>query len=299
MLTRKPRLLRSRRVRFNNKAMASSYDAAEPGKTSKDIVDAELTSAFCSIRIPTAPMVPDLFTNLPLVRDALETPTLALQNQTVEECLPFLSGEGQLFEKNENGVPRLLRESHARFLRTSLGRLPGRFVAADASRPWFLYWCLSGLTLLGQDVSCYRQSLAETVRSLQNLPGGFGGGSGQLSHLATTYAVVLSLALVGGEDCFEVVDRRALWKWLCSLKQPDGGFQVCLGGEEDIRYVSSTYSNNIIWHPELTGSFQGRLLRGSNHQTTRTSVELEYGVASVDRGPSQPIHRRARICPQV
>ncbi|KXX81578.1 Protein farnesyltransferase subunit beta [Madurella mycetomatis] len=180
-------------------------------------------------------MIPDLFTRHPLVRDALVTDTSRLQDNTADICLPFLSGDDDLTEYNEHGVPRLDRQRHIKFLHQSLGKLPGRFVAADASRPWFLYWCLSALTMLGEDVSTYRESVIETARSMQNDTGGFGGGGGQLSHMATTYAIVLSLALVGGEEAFEVVDRRSMWRWLCSLRQSDGGFQVCLGGEEDIR----------------------------------------------------------------
>jgi protein farnesyltransferase subunit beta len=65
---------------------------------------------------------------------------------------------------------------------------------------------------------------------------GFGGGNGQMSHLAPTYGIVLALAIVGGEEALDLIDRRAMWKWLAALKQPDGGFQVCVGGEEDIRY---------------------------------------------------------------
>ncbi|KAK4103203.1 terpenoid cyclases/Protein prenyltransferase [Parathielavia hyrcaniae] len=180
-------------------------------------------------------MIPDLFTQPPPVRDALATETSQVQDETVEVCLPLLGGEGNDVQYNEHGVPPLDRERHVRFLHQCLGQLPGRFVAADASRPWFLYWCLSALTMLEEDVTSYRQSVAATARSMQNDMGGFGGGGRQLSHMATTYAVVLSLALVGGDDAYEVADREAMWRWLCSLKQPDGGFQVCLGGEEDIR----------------------------------------------------------------
>lgn len=182
-------------------------------------------------------MIPDIFTQLPLIRDELVTKTSIEQDETVEACLPFLRGEDDFFDYNEHGVPELDRERHIRFLRQCLGKLPGRFVAADASRPWFLYWCLSALTMLGEDVSSYRNAVIATARSMQNETGGFGGGGGQLSHMATSYAVVLALALVGGEEAYDVVDRKAMWKWLCSLKQPDGGFQVCLGGEEDIRYL--------------------------------------------------------------
>ena len=192
----------------------------------------EVIDRSANIHITT--MIPDLFTSPALVKDALQTTTSVSQDQTEELCLPFLSGE-EHENANAHGIPHLDRERHSRFLRKQLGKLPGAFVAADASRPWFLYWCLNALRLLGEDVSSYRESLIETARSMQNDTGGFGGGNGQLSHLATTYAVVLALALVGGDDVYEVVDRRALWKWLCALKHPDGGFQMAVGGEVDIR----------------------------------------------------------------
>jgi len=209
-------------------------------------------------------MIPDLFTQLPLVRDSLVTATSALQDKTVDVCFPFLGGADEHAQYNEHGVPRLDREKHVRFLHQSLGRLPGRFVAADASRPWFLYWCLSALAMLGEDVTSYRESIVATARSMQNDTGGFGGGGWQLSHMATTYAVVLSLALVGGEEAYEVVDRKAMWRWLCSLKQPDGGFQVCLGGEEDIRSVLVSRAPD---KPELTA---GKTKKGV-HTAQRSS----------------------------
>ncbi|KAK0742362.1 terpenoid cyclases/protein prenyltransferase alpha-alpha toroid [Apiosordaria backusii] len=183
-------------------------------------------------------MIDSLFTTPPPILDPFPTQTSILQSETIDEVLPFLTAQSQqpdLFTYNDFGVPSLRREAHISFLRSSLGRLPGRFVAADASRPWFLYWCLSGLAMLGEDVREYRDAVRETARSMQNPTGGFGGGGGQLSHLATTYAVVLAIALVGGEETYEVIDRRGMWRWLGGLKQRDGGFEVCKGGEEDIR----------------------------------------------------------------
>ncbi|EHL00668.1 putative protein farnesyltransferase subunit beta [Glarea lozoyensis 74030] len=64
-----------------------------------------------------------------------------------------------------------------------------------------------------------------------------------MSHLAPTYAVLLSLVMVAGGDVsederrevLELVNRRAMWKWLGRLKQRDGGFQMSVGGEEDVR----------------------------------------------------------------
>lgn len=179
-------------------------------------------------------MIPDLFTSLPPVRDELQSETTVSQDDTVSLCLPFLAGERN-DACNGHGLPRLDRERHVRFLHKQLGRHPAPFVAADASRPWFLYWSLNGLSLLGEDVSSYRAALIDTARSMQNDTGGFGGGNGQMSHLATTYAMVLALALAGGDSVYEVVDRRAMWKWLCALKQPSGGFQMAVGGEVDVR----------------------------------------------------------------
>ncbi len=75
----------------------------------------------------------------------------------------------------------------------------------------------------------------KTFYPTQNPNGGFGGGFGQYAHLAGTYAALLSLALVGGEETYSLVDREKMWHWLGRLKQVDGGFQICEGGEEDVR----------------------------------------------------------------
>lgn len=99
------------------------------------------------------------------------------------------------------------------------------------------YWAFAALSVLGEHdaVVGYRERLVATVRPMQHPEGGFGGGAGQMAHLAPTYAVILALAMVGGEEALGLVDRRALWRWLGRLKQADGGFQMAIGGEEDVR----------------------------------------------------------------
>jgi protein farnesyltransferase subunit beta len=231
--TKTPR--HQKRVAFRWKRMSNPQLAPSSASAQSDLDSETVDEEIVIQRKNTLLMIPDIFTQLPPVRDSLATQTSQLQDDTVGKCLPLLSGEDELAEYNEHGLPRLDRARHVKFLHKNLAKLPGRFVAADSSRPWFLYWCLAALTMLGEDVSSYQEAVIETARSMQNDTGGFGGGNGQLSHMATTYAVVLALALVGGEKAFEVIDRRAMWRWLSSLKQPDGGFQVCLGGEEDIR----------------------------------------------------------------
>ncbi|KAL4872920.1 hypothetical protein BDV12DRAFT_113429 [Aspergillus spectabilis] len=181
--------------------------------------------------------IPALFTELPVIRDTLITETTELQYETVNKCLPFLTGThaSQKGPLSRYGVPPLKRDEHIGYLYDSLEDYPSGFVGIDASRPWMVYWALAGLSLLGEDVSKYRQRVISTFSPMQNPTGGFGGGHGQMSHCAPSYAAVLSLAMVGGEEAWSLIDRRAMWKWLGKLKQPDGGIRVCQGGEEDVR----------------------------------------------------------------
>ncbi|KAJ5653121.1 hypothetical protein N7490_000124 [Penicillium lividum] len=183
------------------------------------------------------PGVPDLFTQPPAIRDPLVTETTDLQDATLEKCLPFLKGihNSQSGPFNACGVPALQRDDHVVFAYDSLEDYPSGFVILDASRPWMAYWGLATLYLMGEDPTRFRERLFNTLRPAQNSTGGFGGGHGQISHLAGSYAAVLSLAIVGGEDAFALIDRQAMWQWLGRLKHADGGFHVCEGGEKDVR----------------------------------------------------------------
>ncbi|KAJ5669405.1 hypothetical protein N7462_010475 [Penicillium macrosclerotiorum] len=190
------------------------------------------------------PGIPAVFTQPPPIRDPLVTETTDLQDATLAKCLAFLKGihPSQKGAFNACGVPALQRDDHVAYLYDSLEDYPTGFVAMDASRPWMVYWALAGLTLLGEDPTRFRERVITTLRPMQNPSGGFGGGHGQTSHLAGSYATVLSLALIGGEDAFALVDRHAMWRWLGRLKQADGGFSVTENGEEDVRgaYCAAT-----------------------------------------------------------
>ncbi|EXJ90003.1 protein farnesyltransferase subunit beta [Capronia epimyces CBS 606.96] len=183
--------------------------------------------------------IPAYFRGPPALLDSLETETSVLQADTVKECLPLLNAiedpSRSPFDFNEFSVPVLEREKHIDFLHENLEEFPAPFVGLDASRPWMVYWALLSLYMLGEDVSRYRSRVIKTFFSMQNSSGGFGGGFGQYSHLAGTYAALLSLALVGGDEAYTLIDRDQMWQWLGRLKQPDGGFQISEGGEEDVR----------------------------------------------------------------
>ncbi|KAH7135729.1 terpenoid cyclases/protein prenyltransferase alpha-alpha toroid [Dendryphion nanum] len=169
------------------------------------------------------------------IRDSLVTATSRVQEQTLEDVLPFLEGNPNDFPLNIYGLPMLQREKHVNYLEKVMGDYPAPFAAMDASRPWFVYWSLQGLTALGEDVSSWRERVIATFLAAQHPEGGYGGGFGQLPHLAATYAAILSLVMVGGESAYESVDRKSMWHYLGRMKQPDGGFTMSPGGEEDIR----------------------------------------------------------------
>lgn len=108
--------------------------------------------------VSALPSVPSLFATWPPIRDELETETSELQDETVQECLPFLHASlDPSVDREEHGLPRLARDKHIRFLHQSLEKLPADYVGFDAARPWIIYWALTALSLLGQDVEPYRE----------------------------------------------------------------------------------------------------------------------------------------------
>lgn len=162
-------------------------------------------SRIANARRPT----PELYTTLPPIRDSLITGTSISQDEVIEVCLPHLVGAGKHdFNSNTVGVPMLQRNEHVNFLKNAIQ--DARYIPYDASRPWIVYWSLTGLSLLGQEVQTYHPRVVETFSVSQNPGGGFGGGHGQLSHIAPSYAAILSLVMVGGSESLDVIDRRNL-----------------------------------------------------------------------------------------
>lgn len=104
--------------------------------------------------------IPVYFREPPILVDSLETATSKVQDATVSECLPLLKAVGNPsrdpVDFNKFGLLSLHREDHVRFLHENLAPFPANFVGLDASRPWMVYWALTALYLLGEDVSSLR-----------------------------------------------------------------------------------------------------------------------------------------------
>ncbi|KAJ3197158.1 hypothetical protein HK101_005675 [Irineochytrium annulatum] len=133
----------------------------------------------------------------------------------------------------------LLRSLHCSFIKGGFNGLRKGFVSLDASRPWIIFWMSQALDLLGHTFTdAEKDRIVNTLSRCQDPRGGFGGGPGQLPHLATTYAAISALAIVGTPAAYDCVDRAALHDWMMKIKLPDGSFRMHEGGEVDIRFVN-------------------------------------------------------------
>ncbi|KAJ1735940.1 CAAX farnesyltransferase (FTase) subunit beta [Coemansia sp. Benny D160-2] len=133
---------------------------------------------------------------------------------------------------------RLLRSKHEQFINDSIHGLSSVFTVLDSSRPWIPFWCLNSLDVMGSDIDDrLRRHTTDTLRRMHCPSGGFRSDPWQLPHLASSYAAVMALVVVGGEEAYSVVDRHAMYRWLMEMKQHDGSFAVHTGGEIDVRGI--------------------------------------------------------------
>ncbi|KAG4305750.1 hypothetical protein PORY_000660 [Pneumocystis oryctolagi] len=162
--------------------------------------------------------------------DCIQTETACNQLKTERICLDYLLSQPV--------EPELHLTSHLNYLLKVFTKpLPKLYVALDASQPWIIYWTLCSYALLGQSTDAYEERTISSIASMQLTSGGFGGGHGQIAHLASTYAAVMALCIIGSDAAYNCINREALYRWILQLKQPDGGFIMHEGGEEDARAV--------------------------------------------------------------
>ncbi|KAJ7074535.1 terpenoid cyclases/protein prenyltransferase alpha-alpha toroid [Mycena amicta] len=166
--------------------------------------------------------------------DALPTLTSTTQAETEKVLLAHVP--------NDDKPPTLEKKLHMQFLiRSIVQGFPARYTSQDASQPWLVFWTLQAFSILqvGLDPET-KQKAIDTILECQHPEGGFGGGPKQAAHLLPTYAAVCALAIVGrpGQGGgWDDVDRKKLYQFFMSLKQPDGSFLVAQHSEVDVRGI--------------------------------------------------------------
>jgi protein farnesyltransferase subunit beta len=188
----------------------------------------------------------------------------SLEQQGVEEVIL------RHLERGRKVGAVLRREEHETYLRSALEGLSPNHAGLDSSKPWLCYWICHALDVLGADLPPrLTKRVVEYMFHCQSPSGGFCGGPQQLAHLAPTYASVLTLAGLGREDAFCMIDRKKMYSFLMSLKQPDGSFSMHLDGEADVRatYCAVTIASLLdLMTPELLVSVADFVVRCQTHE---------------------------------
>ncbi|ORY42982.1 Farnesyltransferase subunit beta [Leucosporidium creatinivorum] len=210
----------------------------------------------------------------PSPSDGVESETLTTQievEQTISSLLTthMSSSNSTLLQKHQ----------HLNFLTAILRKpLHPGYTALDASRPWLLYWTLHSMALFEGELDVGGKTrVVDTLRACQNPEGGFGGGPGQMSHLAPRG--------------WDMIDRKGMYNFLMSVKQPDGSFIMHKGGEVDVRgcYCALTIATLLnILTPQLAANtstfiascqtYEGGLA-SSSHPFTSSSLTPPLGEA--------------------
>lgn len=156
-------------------------------------------------------------------------------------------------------TPTLMTQKHLKKLKMLITNLDVTFEPLDCSRPWLCYWILHSLQILGYRLDDEEHSkIVGFLAKCQSPDGGFGGGPGQYPHLATTYAGVNALCIIGTHEAYQVIDRKALKRFLTSLHGEDGSFSLHVDGEVDIRGIYCALSV-----AKLTNVYTPEMFKGS------------------------------------
>lgn len=133
-------------------------------------------------------------------------------------------------------ILELWRDTHMDYLLQGIRHLGPSFCVLDANRSWICYWILNSIALLGQSIDPdLGQCTVDFLRRCQDPNGGYGGGPGQMPHLATTYAAVNALVTIGGQTALASVNREKMLQFLLQMKDSSGGFRMHDAGEMDVR----------------------------------------------------------------
>ncbi|KAJ6617951.1 terpenoid cyclases/protein prenyltransferase alpha-alpha toroid [Mycena sp. CBHHK59/15] len=214
----------------------------------------------------------------PVPTDAYPTATSTAQAETEKVLLVHLP------LRDNNAPATLQKNAHMQFLiRNLVQGFPARYTSQDASQSWLMYWTLQAFSVLqvGLDPG-NKQKAIDTIMAWQHPDGGFGGGPKQAAHLLPTYAAVCALAIAGrpGEGGgWDQIDRKKMYNFFMSLKQPDGSFLVAHHSEVDVRgiyclLVTATLLDIIT--PELVEGTAGFVASCQTYEGGFSSASQPY-----------------------
>ncbi|XP_021719103.1 protein farnesyltransferase subunit beta-like [Chenopodium quinoa] len=185
--------------------------------------------------------------------EANVTVTMREQGMVESKVFSIYQHFNDLPRRAQTVMMEIASDKHAEYLTNGLKWLPASFCVLDANRPWLCYWILHSLALLGESFDDnLEHDVVAFLSQCQDPHGGYGGGPGQMPHLATTYASVNSLITLGGRSALSSIDRDRLYAFLQRMKDPGGSFRMHEKGEIDVRacYTAISVASilNILDH---------------------------------------------------
>jgi protein farnesyltransferase subunit beta len=123
------------------------------------------------------------------------TPSTQALEETYRSVLQALQLAGfSSFDDLITAIPALDIPSHQKYCLQKLESLTASFSVLAASRPWLLFWSVRALSTLGHQLPiAFKRRCIKFLELCQSASGGFGGGPGQLPHLAPSYAACATL----------------------------------------------------------------------------------------------------------
>lgn len=123
---------------------------------------------------------------------------------------------------------------HLKYIHFVLHELGEHIIHFDNAQPWLHYYTIHTAHILGHDLSQEDKQLMK--KALQYCHSeGFGGGHGQLPHLAPTYAAFLA-SIELGPDSYDLLNRQKLYSFFKKCKK-GGRFMMHEEGECDLRAI--------------------------------------------------------------
>lgn len=185
--------------------------------------------------------------------EANVTVTMREQGMVESKVFSIYQHFNDLPRRAQTVMMEIASDKHAEYLTNGLKWLPASFCVLDANRPWLCYWILHSLALLGESFDDnLEHDVVAFLSQCQDPHGGYGGGPGQMPHLATSYASVNSLITLGGRSALSSIDRDRLYAFLQRMKDPGGSFRMHEMGEIDVRacYTAISVASilNILDH---------------------------------------------------
>lgn len=177
-----------------------------------------------------------------------------------------------------NAVLKLYREKHFNYCTYMLekkGKIEtyGKF-KDESFFIWNPTYFLFPMRVLGyekeheEQMNKYIEICTKYIAKKITKEGVFSGLYMDNGHLVSNYSAVMTIALIGTEEAYKLVDRQKIYKFLLGLKVKNGSFRTTKGMEYDIRATFTAlliaYSFNMLT-PELTKGVEEYVLSCRNY----------------------------------